>query len=71
MQELKLQGMDRLRTTTEQAIILGILKDKEIPAETSRPNRAIIYFALGAICVLALVGILHKIHTNKNHKEEE
>lgn len=31
MKELKLNGMDRLRTTTEQAIILGILKDKEIP----------------------------------------
>lgn len=70
MQELKLQGMDSLRTTTEQAIILGILKDKEIPTETSRPNRAIIYFALGAISALTVAAILYSVHRDRNRKEE-
>lgn len=70
MQEFKLDGMDRLRTTTEQAMILGILKDKNIDGETSRPNHTIIYFALGAISVLAVVAILYKIHRDKNRKEE-
>lgn len=70
MQELKLQGMDRLRTTTEQAIILGILKDKEIPGQTSRPNRAIIYFAVGVISALAVAAILYNVHRDRNRKEE-
>lgn len=70
MQELKLQGMDRLRTTTEQAKILGILDDMEIPSETSRPNRAIIYFAVGVISALAVAAILYNVHRDRNRKEE-
>jgi hypothetical protein len=37
MQQLKLDGMDSLLSTTEQAKILGIIKDSEVNTETSRP----------------------------------
>lgn len=70
MEQLKLQGMDRLRTSTQQAQIMGIIKDNEVYSNSSKPNYAIVYFALGAISVLALVVIINNIQWNRNPEEE-
>lgn len=70
MELIKLSGMDRLRSSTEQAEILGIIKDKEMVGETSRHNRTIIYFTVGAISALAVVSLLYKIYKDKNRREE-
>jgi hypothetical protein len=70
MEQLKLEGMDRLRTSTQQAKIMGIIKDNEIHSNSSKPNYAIVYFALGAISVLAVSVILYNIHRSRNPKEE-
>lgn len=70
MQQLKLDGMDSLLTTTEQAKILGILKDNDVSTETSRPSNTMIYYALGVISVLAVGVILYSIHRSRNPKEE-
>ena len=61
MQQLKLDGMDSLLSTTEQAKILGILKDNDVSTETSRQSNMMTYYALGVISVLA-VGVLSLIH---------
>ena len=70
MQQLKLDGMDSLLTTTEQAKILGIIKDNEVNTETSRQSNMMNYYALGVISVLAVGVILYSIHRSKNPKEE-
>ena len=70
MQQLKLDGMDSLLSTTEQAKILGIIKDSEVNTETSRPSNMMIYYALGVISVLAVGVILYSIHRSKTPKEE-
>ena len=70
MQQLKLDGMDSLLTTTEQAKILGIIKDIEVNTETSRPSNMVVYYALGVISVLAVCVILYSIHRSRNPKEE-
>jgi hypothetical protein len=70
MQQLKLDGMDSLLSTTEQAKILGILKDNDINTETSRPSNMMTYYALGIISVLAVGIILYSIHRSKTPKEE-
>ena len=70
MQQLKLDGMDSLLTTTEQAKILGIIKDNEVSIETSRPSNMMIYYALGVFSVLAVGVILYSIHRSRNPKEE-
>ena len=70
MQQLKLDGMDSLLSTTEQAKILGIIKDSEVNTETSRPSNMMIYYALGIISVLAVGVILYSIHRSRNPKEE-
>jgi len=70
MQQLKLNGMDSLLTTTEQAKILGIFKDSEVNTETSRPSNMMTYYALGIISVLAVGVILYSIHRSKTPKEE-
>lgn len=70
MQQLKLDGMDSLLTTTEQAKILGILKDNDVSKETSRPSNMMIYYALGVISVLVIGVILYSIHRSRNPKEE-
>ena len=70
MQQLKLNGMDSLLTTTEQAKILGIIKDNEVNTETSRPSNMVVYYALGVISVLAVGVILYSIHISRNPKEE-
>jgi len=49
MQQLKLDGMDSLLSTTEQAKILGIIKDNDVSTETSRPSNMMTYYALGVI----------------------
>jgi hypothetical protein len=70
MQQLKLDGMDSLLSTPEQAKILGILKDNEVNTETSRPSNMMTYYALGVISVLAVGVILYSIHKSRNPKEE-
>ena len=70
MEQLKLQGMDRLRTSTQQAKIMGIIKDNEIHSDSSKPNYAMLYFALGVISVLAVSVMLYNIHRSRNPKEE-
>ena len=70
MQQLKLDGMDSLLSTTEQAKILGIIKDNEVNTETSRPSNMMIYYALGVVSVLAVGVILYSIHRSKSPKEE-
>ena len=70
MEQLKLEGMDRLRPTLEQAQIMGIIKDNEVYSDSSKPNYAMVYFALGAISVLALVVIINNIQWNRNPEEE-
>jgi hypothetical protein len=70
MQQLKLDGMDSMLTTTEQAMILGIIKDNEVNTETSRPSNMMIYYALGVMSVLAVGVILYSIHRSRNPKEE-
>ena len=70
MKQFNLEGMDRLRTSTQQALIMGIIKDNEVYSNSSKPNYAIVYFALGAISVLAVFVILYNIHRSRNPKEE-
>ena len=70
MQQLKLDGMDSLLSTTEQAKILGIIKDNDVSTETSRPSNMMTYYALGIISVLAVGVILYSIHRSKTPKEE-
>ena len=70
MQQLKLDGMDSLLSTTEQAKILGILKDNDISTETSRQSNMMTYYALGVISVLAVGVILYSIQRSRNPKEE-
>ena len=70
MKQFNLEGMDRLRTSTQQAQIMGIIKDNEVYSNSSKPNYAIVYFALGAISVLAVFVILYNIHRSRNPKEE-
>ena len=70
MQQLKLDGMDSLLSTTEQAKILGIIEDNEVNTETSRPSNMMIYYALGIISALAVGVILYSIHRSRNPKEE-
>ncbi|CAI8241126.1 MAG: Uncharacterised protein [Flavobacteriaceae bacterium] len=70
MKQFNLEGMDRLRTSTQQAQIMGIIKDNEVYSNSSKPNYAIVYFALGAISVLAVGVILYNIHRSRNPKEE-
>ena len=70
MQQLKLDGMDSLLSTTEQAKILGIIKDSEVNTETSRPSNMMTYYTLGVISVLAVGVILYSIHRSRNPKEE-
>ena len=62
--------MDSLLSTTEQAKILGIIKDNDINTETSRPSNMMTYYALGIISVLAVGVILYSIHRSKTPKEE-
>ena len=70
MKQFNLEGMDRLRTSTQQAQIIGIIKDNEVYSDSSKPNYAMLYFALGAISVLAVFVILYNIHRSRNPKEE-
>ena len=70
MQQLKLDGMDSLLSTTEQAKILGIIKDNDVSTETSRQSNMMTYYALGVISVLAVGVILYSIHRSRNSKEE-
>ena len=69
MKQFNLEGMDRLRTSTQQAQIMGIIKDNEVYSDSSKPNYAMLYFALGAISVLAVFVILYNIHRSRNPKE--
>ena len=70
MEQLKLEGMDRLRTSTQQAQIMGIIKDNVVYSDSSKPNYAMVYFSLGVISVLAVSVILYNIHRSINPKEE-
>lgn len=70
MKQFNLEGMNRLRTSTQQAKIMGIIKDNEIHSDSSKPNYAMVYFALGAISVLAVGVILYNIHWKRNPEEE-
>ena len=70
MEQLKLEGMDRLRTSTQQAQIMGIIKDNEVYSDSLKPNYAMLYFALGVISVLAVSVMLYNIHRSRNPKEE-
>jgi len=70
MKQFNLEGMNRLRTTTQQAKIMGIIKDNEIHSDSSKPNYAMVYFALGAISALAVGVILYSIQRSRNLKEE-
>ena len=69
MEQLKLEGMDRLRTSTQQAKIMGIIKDNEIHSDSSKPNYTLVYFSLGVISVIALSIILFNINRSRNSKE--
>jgi hypothetical protein len=69
MEQLKLEGMDRLRSSTQQAKIMGIIKDNEVYSDSSKPNYALVYFSLGAISVLAVSVILYNIHRSRNNEE--
>ncbi|AOR25457.1 hypothetical protein FORMA_02620 [Formosa sp. Hel3_A1_48] len=70
MEQLKLEGMDRLRTSTQQAQIMGIIKDNEVYSDSSKPNYAMLYFSLGVISVIAVSVILFNINRSRNPKEE-
>jgi len=70
MKQFNLEGMDRLRTSTQQAKIMGIFKDNEVYSDSSKSNYAMVYFALGAISVLAVSFILYSIQRSRNPKEE-
>ena len=49
---------------------MDIIKNNEIHSDSSKPNYAMVYFALGAISVLAVGVILYSIHRSRNPKEE-
>jgi hypothetical protein len=70
MKQFNLEGMDRLRISIQQAKIMGIIKDNEVHGDNSRSNDVMVYFALGAISVLAVAVILYNFHRNRNPKEE-
>ena len=70
MEQLKLEGMDRLRTSTQQAQIMGIIKDNEVYSNSSKPNYTLVYFSLGVISVIAVSVILLNINRSRNPKEE-
>ena len=70
MEQLKLEGMDRLRTSTQQAQIMGIIKDNEVYSDSSKPNYAMLYFSLGVISVIAVSVILFNINRSRNPKVE-
>ncbi len=70
MEQLKLEGMDRLRTSAQQANIMGIIKDNEVYSNSSKPNYAMVYFSLGVISVIAVSVILFNINRSRNPKEE-
>ena len=70
MEQLKLEGMDRLRTSAQQANIMGIIKDNEVYSNSSKPNYAMVYFSLGVISVIAVSVILFNINRSINPKEE-
>ena len=61
--------MDRLRSSTQQAKIMGIIKDNEVYSDSSKPNYALVYFSLGAISVLAVSVILYNIQRSRNTEE--
>ena len=42
MEQLKLEGMDRLKSSTQQAKIMGIIKDTEVYSDSSKPNYALV-----------------------------
>ena len=69
MKQFNLEGMDRLRTSTQQAKIMGIIKDNEVYSDSSKPNYALVYFSLGAISVLAVSVILYNIQRSRNTEE--
>lgn len=69
MEQLKLEGMDRLRTSAQQAKIMGVIKDNEVYSDSSKPNYALVYFSLGAISVLAVSVILYNIQRSRNTEE--
>ena len=70
MKQFNLEGMDRLRISTQQAQIMGIIKNNEVYSDSSKPNYALVYFSLGAISVLAVSVILLNINRSRNPKEE-
>jgi len=70
MKQFNLEGMDRLRTSTQQAQIMGIIKDNEVYSDSSKPNYAMLYFSLGVISVIAVSVILFNINRSRNPKEE-
>jgi len=69
MKQFNLEGMDRLRSSTQQAKIMGIIKDNEVYSDSSKPNYALVYFSLGAISVLAVSVILYNIQRSRNTEE--
>ena len=69
MKQFNLEGMDRLRSSTQQAKIMGIIKDNEVYSDSSKPNYALVYFSLGAISVLAVSVILYNIQRSRNLEE--
>ena len=70
MKQFNLEGMDRLRISTQQAQIMGIIKDNEVYSDSSKPNYAMLYFSLGVISVIAVSVILFNINRSRNPKEE-
>ena len=70
MKQFNLEGMDRLRISTQQAQIMGIIKNNEVYSDSSKPNYALVYFSLGVISVIAVSVILFNINRSRNPKEE-
>ena len=70
MKQFNLEGMDRLRISTQQAQIMGIIKNNEVYSDSSKPNYALVYFSLGVISVIAVSFILYSIQRSRNPKEE-
>lgn len=58
MEQLKLEGMDCLRPTLEQAQMLGLLKDKEIVSVNASKQNFDIFKILAVSGIVFLTGYL-------------
>lgn len=74
MEQLKLEGMDRLRPTLEQAQMIGLLKDKEIVQGNTSKQNFEVFKILAGLGIILLSGYLlyrYSLRFDEQSSEEE